>query len=103
MRSDSLIREVALVVLEKIAVDWFPPRETFIDAVPVADPRFAHLPAQIHFPPPKQRGKVHQTYVEILDQAADLLNLLDRRLQPLAVLIPLDPLVEHEFAVHHNS
>src|SRR5437660_3467484 len=73
-----LLRRVAAVMVQKIPIDRFAAAEAFIHAVPILNRAFAKLPAEVHFAAAKDGGKIDQADVQIFDDAAYFLYLLDR-------------------------
>ena len=57
---------LALMLVEKLPVDGFPPTKSFLNAVPEVDAGFAQLPAKIDFFAAQQRWEIDQTDVQIL-------------------------------------
>src|SRR6188768_809723 len=73
-------------------VERFPAREAFLEAVPVGDLALADLPAEQHLLAVAQGREVDEPAVEVLDQDAERLQLLDRTRDRLG--LPLELLVE---------
>ena len=60
----ALVRAVAFVIFQKLAVDLLSACKAFVDAVPVADAGLAHSPAEIDFPSVEKRRKVDQADID---------------------------------------
>ena len=58
-----------------------PPRITRFHFVPVANPRFSELPAQIDFPPFPPVGEVDEPAFDIFHQDAEAFDLLKKTLE----------------------
>jgi hypothetical protein len=63
-----------------------PPCISIVHFMPKGDLPFPVLPAQTDFASIPQRGKIQQTYVDILDLGACILYLMDERIQLLEIL-----------------
>src|SRR5215467_10157495 len=55
-----LLGLAALVMIQKVLVDWFAAAEPLLHAVPEVNAAFAKFPAEINFRSAKQRREVHQ-------------------------------------------
>src|SRR5579862_6857574 len=65
------------MIFEKTRVNRLAAPESLVDAVPELDSRFAQLPAEIDFFALEQHREVDEPDIQILHQAAELVNLLD--------------------------
>src|SRR5271165_7053929 len=52
------VRQVALMMVEKLLIDGLAPAKSFLHTVPKLDGRLAEPPAQIHFLAVEQRRKI---------------------------------------------
>jgi hypothetical protein len=68
---------ITLVMLAEVLVDGLAAGEAFVDAVPPGDARLAQFPAQVDFAALKGGGKIDQTDIEVLYDAAEFLHLFD--------------------------
>src|SRR5579864_2472239 len=71
--------------------------------MPEADTRFAEFPAEVHFFAAKERSEVHQSDVQVLNDATEFLNLLDGGLQALGAAIALLLVTLYLFAVNQYT
>jgi hypothetical protein len=76
------------MVHAEIVVDYFAAAKAFLQPMPVADGRFAQLPAQIDFLAAVERSEVNQPDIEILKLASERMNPLYGVLQPASGRIP---------------
>ena len=97
------------MIRQEIAINGPPSAEAIFDVVPIADARFAEFPAEIHFLIAIERAEVDQTRIDILQLAADLLNLLYGRFESASggffALPKLHGLIarRHGAAQHRNT
>ena len=66
---------LAFVMIQKVLVNRFPARESFLRPVPVSDLSLVQLPAQINFLAAEQGREVRQPLIQVLYQHAGLLKL----------------------------
>ena len=62
---------------QRCLVERLSPAESGVKLVPVGDRLFADAPAEIDFPAFTQRPEIHQAHFEVLDLAAEGVQLLD--------------------------
>src|SRR5262245_21148126 len=77
-----LVGGIAAVAPAKIVVDGFPAPEAFVHSVPEADSILSEFPAEINLRAGEFGGEIDEAYVEILDDAAEILDLLHDAFQP---------------------
>ena len=73
-RSVRVSRRVGCVIHQEFLVDRFAATETFFDPVPELNVLLSQSPAEIDFAAMVQGGKVEESNIEILDEAAVLLD-----------------------------
>jgi len=91
------------MVVQEIAIDRLASGKALVDAVPEANARFTHLPAEVNFLATEKGWEVDQSDVEILDDAPVLLNFLDRGFQALPVAVPLGAVLQNGCAIHYDA
>lgn len=65
------------MVTQKFVVDGFAAAKTFLSAVPEADAILAELPAEAYFASVIETQKIDEADVQVLDQGAGLLDLIE--------------------------
>src|ERR1051326_5893267 len=80
-RTAPLRQRIPAMIHAELVVDLPPPGEAVFHAMPELDRRLIDLPAKINFLTAKKRRKVDQAAIQILDQAACLLDPLHGRLE----------------------
>src|SRR5262249_11637805 len=69
-----LLCPVSAMVIDEVLIDSLASLETLVDSMPEGDVRLSQLPAEVHFYAFEECGEVDQTHVEVLDQAAVILD-----------------------------
>ena len=65
----------ASMIVEELLIDRFAFAKPFLDAVPELSTRLAQLPAKVNLDAFEHGREIDQSYVQVLDHAAKLLNL----------------------------
>src|SRR5579862_5556667 len=97
------VGQLATMTFQKSGIDGLTAPEPLVYAVPEFYACLAQLPAEINLLALKHAGEVNEPDIQILYQAAELVNLLDGLFKGGRSLFPVLFLLQHPGAIHSHA